>query len=101
MGRRQDLSSLLSSLPGEHKVYGQAPSKDRMQYPCITFELDDEKAEYADNIPYHRILGWQVTVIDRDVNSEIPGHVASLPMSAFRRSFVVDNLNHTVYKLFF
>lgn len=101
MGQRRDLHSILEGLEKVKKAYFQAPSQDKMEFPCIAYEIDSEDVTYADNNPYNRTLGYQVTVIDRDPDSDIPRQVASLSMSSFRRRFVTDGLNHTVYKLFF
>lgn len=100
MGQRLQLQALLETF-GAEKVYFQAPSSDYMLYPCIVYGIDDESTKYADNNPYNRTLGYQVTVMDRNPDSLIPSKVAALPMSSFRRFFVVDGLNQTVYRLYF
>lgn len=100
MGQRLDLQAQLNTF-GAVKVYFQAPPKDEMEYPCVVYGIDAEDTKYADNNPYSRTLGYQVTIIDRNPDSDIPGKVANLPMSSFSRFYVVDGLNHTVYKLFF
>lgn len=100
MGQRLQLQALLETL-GPKKVYFQAPSEDVMEYPCIVYGIDDEDVLYADNNPYNITLGYQVTVIDRDADSLIPGKVSSLQRSAFQRAFKNDGLYHRVYKLFF
>jgi hypothetical protein len=100
MAPRLQLQVLLSGL-GAEKVYFQAPSQDKMVYPCIMYNIDDEDAKYADNNPYSRTLKYQVTIIDRNPDTLIREKVAELPMSAFQRFFVVDGLNHFVYNIFF
>jgi len=100
MAPRQQLHDLLKTF-GAAEVYFQAPSQDKMVFPCIMYNLDDEFAAYADNTPYSRISKYQVTVIDRNPDSQIRGKIADLPMSSFQRFFVVDGLNHTVYNLYF
>lgn len=102
MGQRQQFQDLLKTLvPIGAKVYFQAPSGEQMVYPCVSYTIDAEDAKYADNNPYTRTLGYQVTVIDRNPDSVIPAKIASMPMTAFNRFFVVDGLNHFVYKTFF
>lgn len=103
MGQRQDLQDLLTSLEGVNKAYFQAPSKDKREYPCIEYSIDTVDTIYADNNPYNKTLGYQVTVIDRDPDHgwAIADRVGSLPMSSFQRFFVVDGLNHFVYRLYF
>jgi hypothetical protein len=72
-----------------------------MQYPCIVYQRDNANTEFAGNYPYRYTLRYQVTVIDRNPDSDIPGKVAGLPMCLFNRSFTADNLHHDVYNLYF
>jgi hypothetical protein len=97
MGQRLQLQEILKTLTPE--VYFQAPSKDKMEYPCIVYNIDGEDAKYADNNPYSLTLRYQVTVIDRTPDTPIRGKVANLPGSRFNRFFVADGLNHYVYNL--
>ena len=101
MAPRLQLQTLLNDLEGVEKAYYQPPSHDKMVFPCIVYELTDEEVKHADNKPYNLVRGYQVTAIDRDPDSLIPGLIANLPMSAFQRFFVTEGLNHFVYKLFF
>jgi hypothetical protein len=89
---------LLSFTPN---VYFQPPENIELIYPCIIYNRDYAETEFADDIPYNTTLRYIVTVIDRDPDSDIPGKVASMPMTLFNRFFTADNLNHDVYKVFF
>jgi hypothetical protein len=40
-------------------------------------------------------------VIDRNPDSELPDKVIELPLCKFDRFYTADNLNHTVFTLFF
>lgn len=99
--RRYQLHAILVSFPGVKKVYFQRPTNNKLEYPCIMYVLDDVDTLYADNNPYLHNKRYQVTVIDENPDSEIPDMVANLPKSRFDRFFIADNLNHTVYNLFF
>lgn len=101
MAPRLDLQKLLVELLGSDNVYFQPPPSVQMNYPAIVYKLDDEKTEFAGNKPYKRARRWMLTIIDRDPDSVIPDKVAQLPSSIFDRFYTADNLNHTVYKLFF
>ena len=83
------------------KVYFQPPANVQMEYPCIVYQRDYADTKFAGNSPYHNTKRYQVTVIDRDPDSDIPDKVAALPMCRFDRAFVADNLNHDVFRLFF
>lgn len=52
-------------------------------------------------MPYNYRVGYQVTVIDRNPDSLIPGKIASLPMCKFDRHYKAENLNHDVYNLYY
>lgn len=101
MALRQELQQLLESFT-EH-VYFQPPVNVQMQFPCIVYARDavPTGAEHADNRPYRIIKRYQVTVIDRNPDSDLPDKVEELPTCRFDRSFVADSLNHYVFNLFF
>jgi hypothetical protein len=101
MGQRLDLQALLEELLGSSNVYFQPPGNVTMAYPCIVYRRDNAVAQFADNSPYRNAKRYEVTIIDRNPDSEIPDKVASLPLCGFLRFFVKNNLNHDVYKLFF
>jgi hypothetical protein len=72
-----------------------------MDYPCIVYARDDSQSEYAGNRPYARTKRYQVTVIDRNPDSDLPDTVEELPLCSFNRHFAANNLNHYVFNLYF
>ena len=96
---RLSLQDLLETLT-EH-VYFQPPTNIVMDYPCIVYQLDAGRSEFADDVPYRYTKRYAVTVIDKDPDSLIPDMVAALPTSSLNRFFIADNLNHTVFNLYF
>ena len=103
MGQRLELHAVLKALLPEGKkyIYFQAPGNTAMQYPCIMYSEDGVIARHANDGLYSRTKRYQVTIIDEDPDTEIPDKVANLPLSAFRRRFVADRLNHYIYNLYF
>lgn len=99
--RREELDALLVEVSGTENVYFQPPPNLTMQYPCVVYERDSADTEFADNRPYHRTQRYQVSVISRNPDSEIPSKIAELPMCIHSRFFTADNLNHDVFTLFF
>jgi hypothetical protein len=99
MGQRLDLHQLLESFADN--VYFQPPTNVKLVYPCIIYKRDFAETKFADDGPYNFTLRYQITVIDPNPDSDIPGKVAELPMSLFNRFYTVDNLNHDVYNVFF
>lgn len=101
MAQRLQLQSLLEEILGSSNVYFQPPSNIQMQYPCIIYKWDAADTIFADNSPYRFARRYQVTVIDRNPDSEIPDKIAALSLCKFDRFFTADNLNHDVFNLFF
>lgn len=99
MAPRLDLQSLLKSLT-EH-VYFQPPANIHVEYPCVIYSRDSTSSDYANNELYRHAKGYQVTVIDRDPDSELADKVESLRYTSFQRFFPADDLNHYVFSLLF
>jgi hypothetical protein len=99
MAPRLDLHDLLLEIT-DH-VYFQPPSNIKLQFPCIVYQREGGKSEYADNRPLWHTKRYQVTVIDRDPDTDLPDKVVELPMSEFSRAFMADDLNHYVINLYF
>jgi len=82
-------------------VYFQPPPNNMMVYPCIVYQRDDVFASSANNSNYRYVQRYQVTYIDRKPDSLIPGKIGRLPLCAYDRFFVADNLNHDVFNLYY
>lgn len=101
MDRRLSLSTLLREVLGSENVYFQPPESRQMQYPCISYEPDRRKIEHADNVPYADRKGYQLVYMTRNPDDVIPDKLAVLPLCRFDRHYVVDNLHHYVFILYF
>lgn len=99
LDRRIQLHNLFLTLVPN--VYFQQPPSTGMTYPCIVYKRDQETTQHANNAVYNSKKRYQVEVIDRNPDSTIPDSVSKLPFCSFSRFFVVDNLNHDVYNLYF
>lgn len=99
MAHRLELQALLESITGN--VYFQPPATLQMQYPAIVYARDGEDAKFADNSKYRRTVLYQVTVIDRNPDSDLVEKVSALPLCAFATHFATQGLNHDVFRLFF
>jgi hypothetical protein len=101
MGQRLELHAVLIDLLGSSHVYFQPPPTVQLVYPCIVYQRDRARTEFADDKPYNRRKSYQVTVIDSNPDSLLPDKVAMLPTAIHERFFAADNLNHDVFRLFF
>lgn len=99
MAPRLELQSLLEELT-DH-VYFQPPANVHMQFPCIIYSRDGTSADHADNGLYRHAKRYQVTVVDRDPDTELADKIEALQYANFERAFAADDLNHYVFSLFF
>ena len=56
---------------------------------------------HADNAPYRLLDRYQVTVIYKNPDSDLPHRLAMLPMCTHDRHFTADNLNHDIFNLYY
>lgn len=99
MGQRLDLQTILQEIT--EYVYYQPPTNIKLVFPCIRYVRDGSNGQSADNMKYRNTKRYQITVIDRNPDSELPDRVEELPLCSFDRFFTADNLNHWVFTLFF
>lgn len=101
MAQRLELQALLEALVGSRNVYFQPGPDIEMAYPCIVYTRSRILVRWANNVPYFLKDRYALTVIDRDPDSIIVRKVAELPMCSYDRSFVADQLNQTVFTIYF
>jgi hypothetical protein len=101
MAQRQQLHNILKTILGSNNVYFQPPESVKMNYPAIVYRRNQDSVDFADNKPYKRYIRYQVTVIDANPDSLIPGKIAELRLCKFDRFYAADNLNHDVFNIFF
>lgn len=84
-----------------NNLYFQPPSNVLMKYPCIVYGKATPDKKNANNRTYVSSDEYQITVIERDPDSNTADDiVASLPYSTISNRFVTDNLYHTIIKLY-
>ena len=101
MGKRLDLHATFEELLGSDNVYFQPPASVRMEYPAIVYSRSNIVNERADDSVYRQLPAYEVTVIDRDPDSDIVFKVAQLPYCSFDRHYIADNLNHDTFTLYY
>ncbi len=104
--RAEDFQAILEDLigarsDGKQNVYFQPPSSLKMVYPCIRYQRDALDTIHADNLPYRHQTRYELTVIDANPDSLIPGKIAALPLCSFNRHYAADNLNHDVFNIYY
>jgi hypothetical protein len=101
MASRLNLQTLLETLLGSRNVYYQPPESVKMSYPAIVYSRNSIDNTHANNAVYGQSLSYEITVIDKNPDSEIVTRVSRLPRCRFDRHFTSGNLNHDVFTLYF
>ena len=102
MDRRLILHSKLEAISGVEKVYYQPPESIKLKYPCIVYNLRNIDMTYADNLNYRAERGYDITLIHQDPDTPIIDRmIDALPTCRFDRHYVVDNLYHDSFVLYF
>lgn len=101
MDRRLKLHQILVDILGSNHVYFQPPASVKLVYPCIIYQYETGDTQFADDQPYIFVRRYQLTVIDLNPDSEIPGKIAELSRCLNDRNYTVDNLNHYTFNLYY
>ena len=106
--RRLELQTKLEEIMARHvpkpwktnRVLYQPPETFKMEYPCIRYRLDGMAPVHADDIHYLRMVRWNLTLVDRDPDSEIPFSILTLPYCRMDQYYTADNLHHWTFTLY-
>ena len=101
MGKRIDLQALLEATLGSRNVYFQPPPTVKMQYDAIRDVRKSIDNTFADDSVYKQDQAYELTVMYRDPDSDLPMRISRLPKCSFDRHYTVDNLNHDVFTLYY
>lgn len=114
---RLDLQAELEELLGSDQVYFSPPESIKLKYPCIVYTRSNISVRKANNKVYLYPYRYQVTLIDRDPDSEafkkeekfedeeanslVERLLFHFQYISHDRSFTTDNLNHDVFTLYY
>lgn len=101
MRSRLELQSLLESLLGSRNVYFQPPESIKMNYPAITYSVNDIDKKSADNTAYLLTKQYQLIVIDKKTDNPVIEKLLKLQYCTYDRQFKMDNLYHDVLTLYY
>ena len=100
MNNRIDLHNLLLKLAGPN-VYYQIPSNMKMKYPAVKYERGKIDNNHADNIVYSQNTSYTITVISKNPDEPIVEKISKIPTCEYDRDYIIDNLYHTVFKIYY
>jgi hypothetical protein len=100
MSSRLELHNLLLSIGGPN-VYYQVPSNLTMKYPAIKYSLNKIENKHANNLVYNQDVSYTITVMSKDADEPIVSKISKLPKCSFDRSYIQDNIYHTVFSMYY
>lgn len=101
MASRLELQAELEKILGSRNVYFQPPASVKLSYPAIVYKRNDIKNTFADDEVYRQSLAYQVTVIDRNPDSDIVMKISKLKTARWNQHYTADNLNHDVFTIYY
>ena len=98
---RTDLQIILEGFAPN--VYFQPPNDVLMEYPAIVYKRDGVNAEHANNNPYILGVRYLITAIGKDPDEllTIVLQIASMESAVHQRNYVVRNLYHEIFLVYF
>ena len=100
MNNRIQLHELLVSIVGSN-VYYQVPGSMVMNYPCVKYSRNDIENNHANDLVYIQNTKYMLTVMSKNADEEIVDEISKLPKCSFDRSYVQDNIYHTVFNIYY
>lgn len=101
MADRKELHARLVEILGSKYVYFNPPESQKLQYPCIIYNLDNKELVKADNANYLKRNYYNVTLIHEDPVNPIQDMIMELPYCKFTSFYSVDDLNHYRYQIYY
>lgn len=102
MDRRLTLHAKLIEILGSNNVYFQPPESVKMGYPCIRYQKAKPREDHADNRVYFKRDHYELTVIDKNPDTDIPERLQEvLEYCSIDRYYVSNNLTHCALDLYY
>lgn len=99
--KRIELHEKLCDLMGNRNVYFQPPENRKLIYPCIIYNKQFIRHNYADDGTYLKHDEYQIMLITKDPDCDYIEKLAWLDLCHFDRQYVRDNLYHYVFSLYY
>ena len=101
MASRLNLQTMLEEILGSKNVYFNPPESVKMKYDAIRYYRKEINNAFANDSVYKQDNCYELIVIYRDPDSDIPIKISKLPRCNHDRQYVSDNLIHDVFTLYY
>ena len=85
---------------GTKNVYFQPPESVKIQYPAIVYSRRSIDTAFANNGVYKKSPSYEVTLIDKNPDSEYIEKILQLPHCRYDRHYEAENLNHDAFTIY-
>lgn len=99
MNTREELQKYLLTLCPN--VYFQPPPNFNIKIPAIIYKLSDIDNMTANDKVYKQTLTYEVAIIDSNPDSNLIKTFSINEKVSFVRQYVVDNLIHTIFEIYY
>ena len=97
-----ELRSILQEVLGYVNIYFQPPDSVLMKYDCIRYARKTFGVIWANDRSYNIRDQYEITVISRDPDSELPRKIQEhFKFCRPGRQFVADNLYHFPFTIYY
>lgn len=102
MARRLQLHEELCSILGSRNVYFQPPESVKLKYDAIVYKIIDRDDLRANDHRYRGLVAYEIMYIYKDPDSAISDALLnSFTYISYGRSYVVDNLHHEIFTIYY
>lgn len=99
MADRIGLHNILTSICPH--VYFNPPETLKMEYPCIVYKLASIENRNADNIKYKTDIFYDLTYISKTSDMSTVMAINTLRYCRPGKPYVVDNLHHYTFTVYY
>lgn len=101
MASRLELHEILCEVLGSRNVYYDPPASVQMHYDAIRYSRSKIDNTFANNSVYMQNDSYEVIVIYRDPDSDLPRKISQLPKCRHDRHYVAENLHHDSFTIYY
>lgn len=101
MHNRLDFQQFLVSLLGSNRVYFQKPESLKLEFPAFIYAPVKVGDRFADNERYLKRRAYDVQYISKTYDESFVENMLSLPYCELNTTFIVDNLYHFNFTIFY
>ena len=94
---RAKLASIMEECGEQPHLYFQPDASVTLFYPCMVYHLKTMTTRKANDRPYHKTIGFDITYITRSPASAVPPRMLSEQYMNFDRYYTSENLHHYAY----